>query len=154
MTSLCIVDDVLFTASRDVDNAMIAWELDSAEEVSFGDAACAEWTHRSVVQVEGEILQSGHTAGISALCGTGGRIFSGGLKGELREWLFYEDKSGCVFEGHFQVTEPAFDQAECDIRLVCRKSLRLQCSEIRCFRDLGTLRSSIGRCRLDGENCT
>lgn len=84
MSSLCIVDDVLFTASRDVDNALIAWELDSD------------------VEVTGEVLQSGHTAGISALCGSNGRIFSGGLKGELREWLFYEDTSGCVFEGHFQ----------------------------------------------------
>ena len=84
MTSLCLVDDTLFTASRDVDNALISWSLSSEQELP------------------GKLLQSGHTAGISALCGNTDRIFSGGLNGELREWLLTEETTGCIFEGHFQ----------------------------------------------------
>ena len=84
MTSLCLVDDTLFTASRDVDNALISWSLSSEQAVPT------------------KLLQSGHTAGISALCGNTDRIFSGGLKGELREWLLTEETTGFIFEGHFQ----------------------------------------------------
>ena len=60
LTSLCIMDDVLFVGSRDPEHSLIAWELDNQNDTS------------------GIILSTGHAAGISALCYSNGSIFSGG----------------------------------------------------------------------------
>jgi len=81
MTAVCVEDGMLYTAARDQKNPMMRWSVSTGH---------------------GEVIQSGHTSAITALCRGGGKVFSGGLKGELREWLCDAGLAGRVFEGHFQ----------------------------------------------------
>jgi len=81
MTAVCVEQGMLYTASRDRESPLMRWNLSTGE---------------------GEIVQSGHNSAITSLCSGRGRVFSGGLKGELREWLCLESHTGHVFEGHFQ----------------------------------------------------
>lgn len=82
LTSLCIMDDVLFSGSRDPEHSLLAWELDSD------------------VDVAGTVLATGHAAGISALCcSSTGSIFSGGhtigclsLLGAPHCWIFRPER--------------------------------------------------------------
>jgi len=80
-TACCVVDNFLYTSSRDRDRALMKWDLATGI---------------------GEVVTSGHVSAITALCSGRGRVFSGGLKGELREWLCVSNQSGHMFEGHFQ----------------------------------------------------
>lgn len=47
-----------------------------------------------------ENIPSGHSCAVTSLCCFRRRVFSAGMKGELREWLVDEDRVGVSYEGH------------------------------------------------------
>lgn len=126
VSAMCASSTHLYTASHD--GTCIEWEIDSGEVVRVFKSGETTLFSRGVTAlcIEGasvfismwvkdgslfkwdlrtgtsETVASGHEAPITALCTAPGRVFSGGVKGHLREWLTTEGKHGKVMQGHQQ----------------------------------------------------
>ena len=81
VTALCIEGDAVFISMWVKDGSLFKWDLRTGTS---------------------ETVASGHEAPITALCTLPGRVFSGGVKGHLREWLTTEQRHGKVMQGHQQ----------------------------------------------------